>query len=64
MGDDIKTGRITGSYYWAALHWLSESENGHRPELMSSLSLAASSTYMFDFALDTSFMDFIFIFLG
>ena len=38
MGDDIETGRTTGSDYWAALGWLSENQkNGHRrPEPMSS----------------------------
>ena len=27
MGDDIETGRSTGSDYWAALRWLSENQN-------------------------------------
>ena len=27
MGDDIETGRSTGSDYWAALCWLSENQN-------------------------------------
>ena len=27
MGDDIETGRSTGSDYWAALGWLSENQN-------------------------------------
>ena len=41
MGDDIETGRSTGSDYWAALRWLSENQNkgtyvDNRPEPMSS----------------------------
>ena len=42
MGDDIQTGRSTGSDYWAALCWLSENQNkskqtaiDDRPEPMS-----------------------------
>ena len=40
MGDDIKTGRSTGSDYWVALRWLSEKSKqtdiDNRPEPMSS----------------------------
>ena len=68
MGDDIETGRSTGFgvlSYTTLVEWKSkQTAIDDRPEPMSSLNLAASSTYMFDFALDTSFMDFIFIFLG
>ena len=31
MGDDIETGRSTGSNYWVALRWLSENQN-KRPD--------------------------------
>ena len=39
MGDDIETGRSSGSDYWAALRWLSENKNkrqDNRPEPISS----------------------------
>ena len=40
MGDDIETGRTTGSDYWAALCWLSKKSKqtaiDDRPERMSS----------------------------
>ena len=39
MGDDIKTGRSTGSDYWAALRWLTQKlkqtaiDDRHKPML-------------------------------